>query len=64
MKKYRLYILVGFLLINVGCKESNKSAEKSKSSLAIIDNLAISRIDSTLKSFIDSGNIAGVSALI
>ena len=52
------------MLINFACKESTKSVEDSKNSSALIDNLAISRIDSTLKSFVDSGNIAGVSALI
>jgi CubicO group peptidase (beta-lactamase class C family) len=64
MNKLKLLIVVGFLLFNVVCKESNKSPEESKSSSIIIDNLAISRIDSTLKSFVDSGKIAGVSALI
>ncbi len=64
MNKLARFIIVGFLLINAACKESNKSPEESKSSSVIIDNLAISRIDSTLKSFVDSGKIAGVSALI
>ena len=37
---------------------------KQKSTSAIIDKAAKSRIDATLKSFVDSGQIAGVSALV
>jgi len=64
MNKLKLLAVVGFLLLGFACKESDKSHGESKNPSVIIDNLAVSRIDSTLKSFVDSGNIAGVSALI
>lgn len=63
MNRCKLFI-IAFLLISVACKESERSTSDSKSTSVIIDNLAVNRIDSTLKSFVDSGNIAGVSALI
>jgi CubicO group peptidase (beta-lactamase class C family) len=63
MNKLKL-LIASFLLIGVACKESDKSQSESKNASVVIDNLAIQRIDSTLKSFVDSGNIAGVSALI
>lgn len=43
---------------------SFQQLHKNKSSAIIIDKTAKARIDSTLKSFVDAGNIAGVSALI
>ncbi|MGB5204157.1 MAG: serine hydrolase domain-containing protein [Eudoraea sp.] len=63
MNKLKLFI-AGFLLIGIACKESDKSPDVSKNAPVVIDNIAVQRIDSTLKSFVDSGNIAGVSALI
>ncbi len=63
MNRLKLFI-AGFLLIGIGCKESDKSPDESKNAPVVIDNIAVQRIDSTLKSFVKSGNIAGVSALI
>lgn len=56
----RYFHVILFLLISV---TSFGQQSKIKTS-AIIDNAAKARIDSTLKSFVDAGNIAGVSALI
>jgi len=63
MNRLKLFI-AGLLLIGVACKKSDKSPEVSENAPIVIDNIAVQRIDSTLKSFVDSGNIAGVSALI
>ncbi len=61
----RLKLLIaGFLLFVIACKESKNAPAESENAPVVIDNLAVQRIDSTLKSFVDSGNIAGVSALI
>ena len=61
----RLKLLIaGFLLFVIACKESKNAPDESENAPVVIDDLAVQRIDSTLKSFVDSGNIAGVSALI
>lgn len=61
----RLKLLIaGFLLLVIACKESKNAPDESENAPVVIDDLAVQRIDSTLKSFVDSGNIAGVSALI
>ncbi|UCD61881.1 MAG: beta-lactamase family protein [Flavobacteriaceae bacterium] len=61
----RLKLLIaGFLLIGIACKQSKNTPGESEKVSGVIDELAVQRIDSTLKSFVDSGNIAGVSALI
>ena len=52
-----VYALLLLLVSTISFGQQNKTA-------AIIDRTAKSRIDSTLKSFVDTGNIAGVSALI
>ena len=61
----RLKLLIsGFLLIGIACKQSKNAPGESEKVSGVIDELAVQRIDSTLKSFVDSGNIAGVSDLI
>ncbi|NNE77980.1 MAG: beta-lactamase family protein [Pricia sp.] len=53
------------LLFFNACKENKTSnANDTPQESGIVDEAASARIDSTLKSFVDSGNIAGVSALI
>lgn len=59
MNKF-VYALLGLLVFTTSFQQQNKPHKTS----AIIDNAAKSRIDSALKSFVDAGNIAGVSALI
>ena len=63
MNRLKIFI-AGFLLIGIACKESKNAPDESENAPVVIDELAVQRIDSTLKSFVDSGNIAGVSALI
>jgi CubicO group peptidase (beta-lactamase class C family) len=58
MNKYINALL--FLIVTTSFQQQNKAHKTS----VIIDKAAKSRIDSTLKSFVDAGNIAGVSALI
>ena len=64
MNKLKLLAVVGFLLLGFACKQSKNAPGESEKVSGVIDELAVQRIDSTLKSFVDSGNIAGVSALI
>jgi len=52
------------LLIFFACKENRKIEIAAQNEPTVITGLAKTRIDSTLKAFVDSGNIAGVSALI
>jgi CubicO group peptidase (beta-lactamase class C family) len=57
-----LSFLFALLLLFSSCKESLKKESPVESS--IINSLAKARIDSVLKNFVDTKNIAGVSALI
>ena len=60
-------IILGLGLIitlSVSCKRDIKTSEKETPEISVVTESTKSRIDSTLKSFVDSGNIAGVSALI
>jgi hypothetical protein len=54
------------LIIVVSAASFQRPAQKMsiKSYTAVIDKAAKSRIEATLKSFVDSGKIAGVSALV
>ena len=52
------------LLVLVSCKEDIKKSENKTTEISVVTESAKSRIDSTLQSFVDAGNIAGVSALI
>lgn len=57
--------LLALLLICLACKESKtNTAGDAEDVKNIIDEAAISRLDSTLSSYVDSGTIAGISALI
>lgn len=56
--KYSFYFLFSLLIIFISCKNSEPDTTK------IVNEVTVSRIDSTLKSFVDAGQIAGVSALI
>ncbi|MEJ2113041.1 MAG: serine hydrolase [Flavobacteriaceae bacterium] len=57
MKQYA-FSLFTLLILFVSCKNFEPDT------INIIDKVAISRIDSTLQSFVEAGQIAGVSALI
>lgn len=55
--------LSGILLLSYACKENNISSI-TEDKATIVNEPVVVRIDSILKHFVDSGNIAGVSALI
>ena len=58
-----MFVLLLFLVTAVAC--NNAASENEKTTDAAIVNDAVKiRIDSTLKSFIDSGKTAAVSALV
>ncbi|MFX0555681.1 serine hydrolase domain-containing protein [Maribacter sp. CXY002] len=56
------FLLIFSSLITLSCKQ--KSNDTLKLEITIVNELAIKRIDSTLSAFVNTGNIAGVSALI
>jgi CubicO group peptidase (beta-lactamase class C family) len=63
--KQTIYLLVGITIFLSSCSGSgSRDAKEEKNASVIIDKTVTARIDSTLKSFVDSGKIAGVSALI
>jgi CubicO group peptidase (beta-lactamase class C family) len=64
MKNKALAFLSILILFFSSCKETPKTATEVGGDALIVNELAKIRLDSTLKSFIDSGNIVGVSALI
>jgi CubicO group peptidase (beta-lactamase class C family) len=65
MKLPTIYLLSLFLAFGTGaCKNSNKTEPTEKEVTYIVDTSVTKRIDSVLQGFVDSGNIAGVSALI
>ncbi|MFH6602679.1 serine hydrolase domain-containing protein [Maribacter algicola] len=65
MKTRILYSLAFLLFLIIACKENQPKTQVAESAAQmVIDQTAKSRIDSVLKGFVDSGNIAGVSALI
>lgn len=51
-------------IVLVSCKKEINKSEKGPLEISVVTESTKKRIDSTLKSFVDSGNIAGVSALI
>jgi CubicO group peptidase (beta-lactamase class C family) len=63
---YQGFLLLGCMSIGfLACNEKElPSKEGASEPQYIINEVAKSRIDATLKSFVDSGNIAGISALI
>lgn len=65
MHRYLTYLLSNLLLIFYSCSTpENQESTSDEQESFIVDEAAKARIDSTLQSFIDTGNIAGVSALI
>lgn len=63
MKAKFLIPVSAFLLFSYACKEDRKAIMPDQDTV-IIDEYAAEHIDSTLQSFVDSGNVAGISALI
>src|SRR5687768_9345231 len=67
MKSYPMlkpfHILLFVLLTLAACRKSTDSGTEEKSSV-LVNQKVKSRIDSTLKTFVDSASLAGVSALI
>ncbi|WP_339713536.1 serine hydrolase domain-containing protein [uncultured Kriegella sp.] len=61
MQSKACHLLTTLLIIFSGCKENKPSLYVEN---GILNEVVKTRIDSTLKTFVDSGNIAGVSALI
>ncbi len=61
MQNKALYVFAGLVLLFGSCKEDKPSQYIEN---GILNEVVKTRIDSTLKTFVDSGNIAGVSALI
>lgn len=64
MKNKILIMIPVWFLTFYACKKTPKSVSESEGSEPIITDSVKTRIDSTLQAFVDSGNIAGVSALI
>ena len=57
--------LLALTIVFCACKEpKNTTASVGKDIEYVIDEAAISRLDSTLKSYVDAGTIAGISTLI
>ena len=65
MKKLILPFLLIISLSFISCKQdtADKKSE-NRSETTLVDSAAISRLDSTLQTVVNSGNIAGISALI
>jgi CubicO group peptidase (beta-lactamase class C family) len=64
MKKSFYTLLLAFLVLSA-CKRSDSAGEERKEEPSlVITSQTKARIDSTLKEFVNSGKIAGVSALI
>lgn len=51
-------------LVLVSCKKEINKSDNEPVEISVVTEATKKRIDSTLKSFVDSGNIAGISALI
>jgi CubicO group peptidase (beta-lactamase class C family) len=64
--KQSYFILLYALLLAFGCKEIKQETELKESLQinTVVDSAAVKVIDSVLKSFVDRGQIAGISALI
>jgi len=61
MKK-KIFFLSGLVLALASCKGPDSSTQSNDST--IINEAAKDRIDSTLKAYVDAGNIAGASVLV
>lgn len=57
-------LIFAVLLFFTACRENKKETSLSNSPEKLVTDSVTARIDSTLKNFVDSGNSAGVSALI
>src|SRR3954465_856604 len=55
---------LSFIFLFITSLAQPNAADKSRNLLTIVDKAVKARIDATLKSFVDSGKVAGVSALI
>ena len=64
MKAKFLTVASVVFLLCFSCKENKSANETEGIEKQIVTDSVTERIDSTLKGFVDSGNIAGVSALI
>lgn len=60
--KRSILLLIAILLFNYACKESNPS-NNTETDIFVTEKVK-KRIDSTLKSFVDEGKVAGISTLI
>ncbi|WP_100612737.1 serine hydrolase domain-containing protein [Confluentibacter lentus] len=58
-----ILLLSAILFLNYSCKKTETKSEQSETT-AFINETVKKRIDSTLKSFIDEGKVAGISTLI
>ncbi|WP_020533079.1 serine hydrolase domain-containing protein [Flexithrix dorotheae] len=66
MKKFinvSLVLITNLCLLLSACN-APKSEESTKEISKVVDQSTVDRIDSTLKSFVDAGQLAGVSALV
>lgn len=65
MTKTIYTLLIAFIFL-IGCKENKPQPKEAETEVIsnIIDKSAIQRLDSTLQSFVKSGNISGISALV
>ena len=65
MKIKNTFIISALALLSIAaCKEAPKSDTETATVQYIINDSAKTRLNNTLKGFVDSGNIAGISALI
>ncbi|SDD61958.1 CubicO group peptidase, beta-lactamase class C family [Pricia antarctica] len=65
MKIKALCLSVGFILfLTIACKEAKPEPKSEVIPKMLVTDNVKSALDSTLQAFVDSGNIAGVSALI
>lgn len=58
------FIVILTTILLVSCRKEVKKEETKVPEISVVTESTKTRIDSTLRSFVDSGNIAGVSALI
>lgn len=64
MLKHAIIILLVYAIALTGCNKSSTSSQAAESEAGIVTASVRARIDSTLQAMVDSGAIAGVSALI
>lgn len=63
--RYRMLLVLALVFLTfTSCKQTTLSNALTENKPKILDDLAKNRLDSTLQAFVNSGNIAGVSALI